>query len=393
MWPQTGSTCAPQRSSLLSRYRGPLSAWLLISLSLAEIKAEISPAELDRGQVQATSCVRFFTFVVELDGRDPTWRTMPRTSGPALMASGSFSAPGQKRLVQKDVMQALVINTKSLALSQTCFELHVFSDSKTFAALGTDMKRVHPSLFPRTLPELKRNPLGDPYTSWIALCWARLDVAQHFLNRGEKAIWIDLDTLIMHDLSIPFHKFGTFAVCGYTTNRNEVSGRYYQSLISQGPLEEQCYGDLWMVDNGTAARMYEFVHNMARKGALPKYDVQTMWSTVLRWSRQFIGNRTAYFNNLRDSLPVCWGFDWMHNSMAPYINRTFSYKNGVATHYKLLQVDGVTGRLMCGEKGHPPKAIGALSFTWHSFVETMQDPDDAFRDPSVRQWIRTHLAL
>ena len=160
MWPQTGSTCAPQRSSLLSRYRGPLSAWLLISLSLAEIKAEISPAELDRGQIQATSCVRFFTFVVELDGRDPTWRTMPRTSGPALMASGSFSAPGQKRLVQKDVMQALVINTKSLALSQSCFELHVFSDSKTFAALGTDMKRVHPSLFPRTLPELKRNPVG-----------------------------------------------------------------------------------------------------------------------------------------------------------------------------------------------------------------------------------------
>lgn len=383
-----------------SKCRGPLSGWLLISsLSLAEIKAEMTPAEVvGQAQIQTTSCVRFFTFVVELDGREPTWRTMPRTSGPAIMASGSFSAPGQKRMVQKDVMQALVINTKSLALSQSCFELHVFSDNKTFAALGNDMERVHPSLFPRTLPELKRNPLGDPYTSWIALCWARLDVAQHFLNRGEKVVWIDLDTLVMHDLSIPFHTFGTFAVCGvwdgYTTTKiNEVSGKYYQSLISQGPLEEQCYGDLWMVDNGTAAQMYEFVHNMARKGALPKYDVQTMWSTILRWSRQFVGNRTAYFNNLRDSLPVCWGFDWMHNSMAPYINRTFSYRNGVATHYKLLQVDAVTGKLMCGEKGHTPKAIGALSFTWHSFVETMQDPDDAFRDPSVRLWFRTHLAL
>ena len=156
---EASSSCAFRLLSAMavtSRYRGSLSAWLLISLSLAEI----SPAELDLGKIQTTSCVRFFTFVVELDGRDPTWRTMPRTSGPALMASGSFSAPGQKRLVQKDVMQALVINTKSLALSQTCFELHVFSDSKTFAALGTDMKRVHPSLFPRTLPELKRNPVG-----------------------------------------------------------------------------------------------------------------------------------------------------------------------------------------------------------------------------------------
>ena len=123
-------------------------------------------------------------------------------------------------------------------------------------------------------------------------------------------------------------------------------------------------------------------------------DLQGFWSLL---NKRFGATSTPNFRNLRLEYPECWGFDFVRNGQNPFINKTFAVRSGKTSHGSVLHLDRATGDLRCGEEGQPgavtPRAVGAISFTWPSLLETLQYPEQAFPAPGVREWFARELGV
>ena len=205
----------------------------------------------------------------------------------------------QRDCLGKNVTLAgIALNVRSLAFSQPCFCIYIYSN--VLDAEAAPGLLVDPSVVAASFPRLPRNIWGDPLVSWYALSYAKADVAALHLAKRERLIWIDVDTLITRNLQDAYLRLSSFVVLDSKTNKS--------------------YGDLWMLDDHVVAAVRAVQADLTVQ--LP-YDLQSIFDILMEKQH----NATGLHNLPRVLEPACWGFDFASNGHPYPINSSLYLKH------------------------------------------------------------------
>jgi hypothetical protein len=197
----------------------------------------------------------------------------------------AFTAGAGGRWDSESCKRALRLTYSSLVRSQSKFpRLHVYTDDLTVVPKSTVSGIKTNIVVHQSRPDLLPVNQYTGTNPWLSLSRAKLDVVADLMAlTGRNIIWIDLDTLVLVDLSLTnTHSW----VIGYQHgNCFNCSAEH----ISQGgpfdrPIEPKfdIFGDLWALNlSGIAAfRRYEAKHVLSGL-PLPSYDLQGYFSLML----------------------------------------------------------------------------------------------------------------
>jgi len=247
------------------------------------------------------------------------------------------------------------------------------------------------------LPEWK----GEKHNrKWIALSRSKVDVVAGHLDRGEKVIWIDLDTLVMHPLFRPYRSAGSWFVTEQVHGSSEINGQTIHP-------RNKAYGDLWMMNQQTIRDLEE----LERLIPPPLYDVQDYASLLLEKQDADLANLAtvtnsanvtrSHINRLQETETVagtgvrgCWGFAFSKNHIHPFPG-----------NIRLAVAGGTDGdreqHLTCDDDGAEkstmkPKdqRVMSMSFTHDTFtlLSAASSWGAFFVDPDVASWLAEYFA-
>ena len=109
--------------------------------------------------------------------------------------------------------------------------------------------------------------------SWICLSRTKLEVMRAHSEAGERAVWIDLDTLVFKP--VPPREF----VVGYQHGKSRADGPSVFGGARIAPRHE-AYGDLWSLDAATIDKILRMEDGMS-DAELPDYDTQGLIAIAL----------------------------------------------------------------------------------------------------------------
>jgi len=109
--------------------------------------------------------------------------------------------------------------------------------------------------------------------SWICLSRTKLELMRAHSEAGERAVWIDLDTLVFKP--VPPREF----VVGYQHGKSRADGPSVFGGARIAPRHE-AYGDLWSLDAATIDKILRMEDGMS-DAELPDYDTQGLIAIAL----------------------------------------------------------------------------------------------------------------
>ena len=229
---------------------------------------------------------------------------------------------------------------------------------------------------------------GSEGSRWHSMSRHKLDIMKRHLLQGEQPVWIDLDTLVLADLSLVFRNSSSW-VLGWQHGRTLRGGTL--EIISKVtiPMRSNAQGDLWAVDMAGIDEVERLEASLLDAGTeLPQYDLQGYFSIILAT------NRTTTFRIIQDIMPAfAFGFEcsrWDHPTSA-------NFKPRVATNELNAGGNLIASTFPPGAKrehltcGGRPAAV--LSFTAPSFKKLLLYDSyfSPIEDNDVRNWLRAYF--
>ena len=277
-------------------------------------------------------------------------RTPARANSPVFVTYAVASVGRWKHAVIKNALKIMYSSIARSYIDEGPPLLYVYSD--------TSPEKLHPATTTFGTPTritfrrfdmglLKKHPR---YTNpWKQLSRSKLDTIMQHVRTGEKAVWIDLDTLVLDKLplNVPW-------VVGWQHGKARLANELKDYNIS---FRNDAHGDLWFVDD-SIAQAVEFTEQRLKK--LPLYDLQGIFSILLEKN----STRLAV---LQDSWPRAVGFEClgkMHGKQHPHIQNLFLRPaNGIDANHPGIN---------CTTSWGADLRVGMLSFTAPTFLAIFQ---------------------
>lgn len=276
------------------------------------------------------------------------------------------------------MLTAIRLMYSSLARAHSCAPLlYLYTNSVNIAnkvsLLNTTMQtRTNIQAIVRKVSTIKRRGFED---TWRELSRHKLDVVTEHMARGERLVWMDLDTLVFVDLTPAFREDVAWAV-GWSHGKSGVGSAAELAQIYSGvnvSPKLEVNGDLWLLNmdaiNETIALETELKQNNA---TLPAYDLQGYFSILLT-------RNSTNFKVLQDIIPdYSYGF------------QCSSFSHPTATAFRPQVIDG---ELHCPDNqgvGLSSK-VGSISFTSPTFRDViLRDPVNfsGISVPASREWLK-----
>ncbi len=271
--------------------------------------------------------------------------------------------------------QGLHVTAAAIRASQKCFTLHAYTNVprgsvawKSLARAGGDNVKIVE--YPTDLPKNAHSGRN----MWFELSRRKLDLLErHEKVLGRKAIWTDLDTIVVADMSCVYARAPHFIVSRYKKGRSLFGpGRKLVRLHTR----RSAFGDLFMVD----AKLIQQVRDLEKNGMPPPlYDLQDYFSYLLnRCDGSVIDLRALVREDgFMSGGGMCFGFD---------------FARGLNPSPQVIRLKLMDGRLHCGiERNNSVEyyAVGALSFTAVTYWKMLSAPREYFNTSELLQWAKT----
>lgn len=282
---------------------------------------------------------------------------------------------GRKWANRKFLSHSLRTLASTLRTSQGCFTLHAYTNAPAdgefwnalVAAGGTDT-RILP--YPTDLPRNWYS--GIDY--WLELSRRKLDLVERDASQfGKRAIWTDLDTVVVVDLRCVYARAPNFFVT-ITDYPKTLRGPADVPVV-MNPMRTT-FGDLWMPD----ARFGRRLRSLERSG-MPRStrDIQDMSSLLMhRCDGSEVDLRSLVrAGGFATGGPMAFGWDCNGKTLPG---------NERPTVKKIIN-----GTLHCrmrygGFMANYP--VATLSFNSKNFEKLLKDPRTYFNTPELWGWAR-----
>ena len=273
-----------------------------------------------------------------------------------------------------DFVRALRVMSTTLRNSQKCFRLCLYTNLPIDGAVVRQLVQAGgKGVELRALPDLPPNRYTN-MSRWLELSRAKLDlVEQYAMGTGVDPVWIDMDTLVVSDLS-----------CAVGRARNFVMGRDYPQHSIDGPRgtvllhpRRSVYGDLWMMDTN----LRNAVRALENSGMPPPpYDIQDYLGLLLnRCDGTVTDLRTLVrADGFQQGDEMCFGFD---AGQGQHLRTN-------TTHLTVRD-----GRLHCMKKEHDGvkvRPVAVLSFVAMYYWDQLKEPEAIFNTTDLRKWAERH---
>ena len=269
-----------------------------------------------------------------------------------------------------EMVRGLQLMYSSLVRAHACVpKLYVYTDSSVVIDRLTSLKttmRGATSILPKYIDSniVADHGFPDP---WMKLSRFKLDVLKGHLQQGRQVVWIDIDTLVFHDLSALMRAAPSWLIGwhhgkaggGPSPPGVNVSGHTI-------PPKFQAQGDLWTIDLEGIGEVESLERKLRSQDTeLPLYDLQGYFTVLLT-------TNSTRMRLAQDIAPE-FAFGFACSSYQHPSNKTFR---------PLITEDD---ELFC--EGKP---VGSISFTAPTFTTMLLESDSfsAILDDATRGWFR-----
>ena len=262
----------------------------------------------------------------------------------------------------------------SLRNSQKCFRLILYTN---LPIDGWEVRQLIQAggagVDVRALPNLPANRYTG-VSRWLEMSRSKLDLVEEYaLATGVDPVWIDMDTLVVADLS-----------CAVGRARNFVITRGYRQhwvIGPEGPVllhpRRSVFGDLWMMDS----TLRNAIRGLEKSGMPPPLlDIQDYLAVLMnRCDGTVLDLRSLVRSEgFQQGNGMCFGFDAAHG-LHPKSDNLF-----------LTMHDGQLHCIQKEDNSVKLRPVAVLSFVSQYYWDQLQHPESIFKTPALRKWAQSN---